>query len=62
MGMKIYTISRAAWRFVVLLYDGKNGELLALIEADHLGRLRTGAASAVATKYLARADASRSPL
>jgi alanine dehydrogenase len=31
--------------------------LLALIESDFLGMIRTGAASGVATKYLARADA-----
>src|SRR5439155_25586889 len=52
VGMKIYTASRAAWRFVVLLYDGASGELLATLEADHLGRIRTGAATGVATKYL----------
>jgi len=30
-----------------------------LMQADYLGRLRTGAASGIATKYLARPDASR---
>lgn len=59
LGMKIYTVSRDALRFLVLLYDGESGSLLAMIEADHLGRIRTGAASGVATKYLARPDASR---
>lgn len=59
LGMKIYTVAGAALRFVVLLYDAESGELLALVEADHLGRIRTGAASGVATKHLARADASR---
>lgn len=58
-GMKIYTITSGAARFLVLLFDAKTGGLLALIEADHLGRIRTGAASGVATKYLARPDASR---
>lgn len=58
LGMKIYTVSRGALRFVVLLFDASHGELLALIEADHLGRIRTGAASGVATKYLSRAEAS----
>jgi len=58
-GMKIYTITPTAWRFVVLLFAGDMGELLAMIEADHLGRLRTGAASGIATKYLARANATR---
>jgi ornithine cyclodeaminase/alanine dehydrogenase-like protein (mu-crystallin family) len=32
------------------------GDLLAMIEADYMGQLRTGAASGVATKYLARKD------
>ncbi len=59
LGMKIYTVSRQAFRFVVLLFDAENGALLALIEADHLGRIRTGAASGIATKYLARPDAAR---
>lgn len=59
MGMKIYTVSREAFRFVVLLFDAVSGAYLAVIEADHLGRIRTGAASGVATKLLARQDASR---
>ncbi len=59
LGMKIYSVSAESFRFVVLLFDAPSGGLLALIEADHLGRIRTGAASGVATKYLARADASR---
>ncbi len=54
LGMKIYTVARDALRFVVLLFDSESGDLRALIEADHLGRRRTGAASGVATKYLAR--------
>lgn len=57
LGIKIYTVSRGSFRFVVLLFEAGRGELLALIEADHLGRIRTGAASGVATKYLSRADA-----
>lgn len=57
-GMKIYMTTSGAWRFVVLLFDAKAGELAAIIEADHLGRLRTGAASGVATRYLAQPHAS----
>src|SRR5262249_16676988 len=45
-------------QFVVSLYDGKTGALLSLIQADWLGRMRTGAASGVATRYMARPDAS----
>jgi alanine dehydrogenase len=59
LGMKIYTVARGALRFVVLLFDAESGDLLALMEADHLGRRRTGAASGVATKYLARKNACR---
>src|SRR6185369_381481 len=56
-GLKTYTVSRKGARFLVLLYDAANGDMLAMIEADRLGQMRTGAASGVATKYLARAAA-----
>jgi ornithine cyclodeaminase/alanine dehydrogenase-like protein (mu-crystallin family) len=56
LGMKIYTSARGALRFLVPLYWAPTGELLALIEADYLGQMRTGAASGVAAKWLARAD------
>lgn len=56
-GAKVYSTTRAAAVFHVLLYDAANGRLLAMIEADHLGRLRTGAASGVATELMARPDA-----
>jgi len=44
-------------RFTVLLYDYRDGALIAMIAARWLGALRTGATSAVATKYMARRDA-----
>jgi len=56
-GLKAYTASRKGARFLVLLYDSDSGDMLAMIEADRLGQMRTGAASGVATKYMARADA-----
>src|SRR3984893_7087452 len=56
-GMKIYTVARGVARFVVPLFRSTTGEMAALIEADALGQLRTGAASGVATKYLANANA-----
>ena len=56
-GIKVYTAARKGARFLVLLYDGKSGDMLAMIEADRLGQMRTGAASGVATKYMASADA-----
>jgi ornithine cyclodeaminase/alanine dehydrogenase-like protein (mu-crystallin family) len=57
-GLKIYTSVSGKTRFLVHLYNG-GGELLAIIEAERLGQLRTGAASGVATKYMARKDSSR---
>lgn len=57
LGLKAYTVARGKARFYVSLFDARTGELLAFIEADKLGQMRTGAASGVATKYLARADA-----
>jgi len=59
MGMKIYTSSGVGLRFLVPLFHVDSGELLALIEADYLGQIRTGAASGVATRLLARPDAAR---
>jgi alanine dehydrogenase len=57
IAMKQYTYVRGKLRFLVPLYEMAGGELVALIEADYMGQLRTGAASGVATKYLARRDA-----
>jgi ornithine cyclodeaminase/alanine dehydrogenase-like protein (mu-crystallin family) len=57
IGYKAYTTGREGARFHVGLFDGATGVALALIQADALGQLRTGAASGVATKYMAREDA-----
>jgi ornithine cyclodeaminase/alanine dehydrogenase-like protein (mu-crystallin family) len=57
LGLKIYTVSPSGARFLVPLFSGESGELLALIEANYLGQMRTGAASGVATRVMARADA-----
>jgi ornithine cyclodeaminase/alanine dehydrogenase-like protein (mu-crystallin family) len=56
-GGKLYAATAAGATFVVCLFDGETSELVAVIEADQLGRLRTGAASGVAAKYLARPGA-----
>ncbi len=57
LGFKAYTSFPSGVRFLVLLYDAEAGSLLALIEANRLGQMRTGAASGVATRYMARPDA-----
>jgi len=59
MGLKAYATVRGGAKFVVLLFSAETGALLAIIEADKVGQMRTGAASGVATKYLARPDADR---
>jgi ornithine cyclodeaminase/alanine dehydrogenase-like protein (mu-crystallin family) len=56
-GGKLYVAGPAGTSFVVTLFDATRAELVAVIEADHLGRLRTGAASGVAARYLARSGA-----
>lgn len=57
IAMKQYTYVKGKLRFLVPLYEIATGALLALIEADFLGQQRTGAASGVATKFLARTGA-----
>jgi alanine dehydrogenase len=57
MGYKVYSTCRKGAQFHVGLFDGKTGERKALIQADYLGQVRTGAASGVATQYMARPDA-----
>ncbi|HEY5340671.1 MAG TPA: ornithine cyclodeaminase family protein [Candidatus Aquilonibacter sp.] len=58
IGHKCYPIARPRGaNFFVTLY-GNDASLLALIQANRLGQLRTGAASGLATRQMARADAS----
>jgi alanine dehydrogenase len=57
-GLKSYTaFGYDHARFIVLLFETGRAELAAVIEANRLGQLRTGAASGVAAKYLARPGA-----
>jgi ornithine cyclodeaminase/alanine dehydrogenase-like protein (mu-crystallin family) len=56
-GGKLYAATAEGVTFVVCLFDSETSELVAVIEADQLGRLRTGAASGVAAKHLARSGA-----
>jgi len=57
-GLKAYTWLPGGTPFVVVLFDTERAELAGVIEADKLGQLRTGAASGIAAKYLARSGAS----
>jgi alanine dehydrogenase len=56
-GLKAYTAVGGNAVFVVCLFEARTGTLVAVIEADALGQRRTGAASGVAAKYLARTGA-----
>ena len=58
IGYKAYTTNRGGNRFLVHMFDAASGSLLAVIEADYLGMVRTGAASGVAARWLARPDTS----
>ena len=54
LGAKVYITSPTAGaRFLVTLFDAKTTSLLATIEANTLGQIRTGAASGLATKLMA---------
>ena len=56
-GLKSYAGGAGGINFHVLLYDTSVNSLMAIIEANRMGQIRTGAASGVATKYMACADA-----
>ncbi|MBK7663675.1 MAG: ornithine cyclodeaminase family protein [Sterolibacteriaceae bacterium] len=57
LGYKVYTSSREGTRFKVNLYDAANGRQLAVVEANYLGMMRTGAMGGLAAKWLAREEA-----
>ena len=56
LGYKAYTSNKSGNRFLVHLFDAATGRLKAVIEANYLGMIRTGAASGVAARWLARPD------
>jgi alanine dehydrogenase len=62
VGWKCYTTTKTGARFLMGLYEANSGELAVLIEADRLGQLRTGAATAVAARRMALSDAAEAGL
>jgi ornithine cyclodeaminase/alanine dehydrogenase-like protein (mu-crystallin family) len=58
-GGKLYAATPNGVTFVVCLFDAESSELVAVLEADRLGQLRTGAASGVAARHLGRRGARR---
>ena len=57
IGYKAYTSNRSGIRFLVHVFSAASGTLRVVMEGDYLGMMRTGAASGVATRWLARPDA-----
>lgn len=57
IGYKAYTSNRSGVRFLVHVSSASTGILRVVLEADYLGMMRTGAASGVATRWLARPEA-----
>lgn len=62
VGWKCYTSTKESARFLVGLYDASSAALVALVEADRLGQLRTGAATGVATEWMALGSATEAGL
>lgn len=56
VGFKAYTGSSQGYKFLVYITDMNSGELLAIIEANRMGQLRTGAATGISVKHMARSD------
>ncbi len=57
VGTKTWAHTHGGATPLLILFDSHDGSLRAVLEAFALGQLRTGAASAVATRWLAAADA-----
>ena len=58
VGLKVYTARfPAGSRFLTILHDSETGDLLALLQGGRCSQLRTGALSGVATKHMARQNA-----
>ena len=58
-GYKAYHSFSGGAKMMVMLYDYETGRLLACMEGGRLGQIRTGAASGLATKYMANENAAK---
>lgn len=54
MGYKAYTSSAAGLKFRVFLHDIESGDLLSVMDGNHMGMIRTGAVTGLATSFMAR--------
>jgi ornithine cyclodeaminase/alanine dehydrogenase-like protein (mu-crystallin family) len=53
---KIASLPHGKWLGLILLFSTNNGELLAMVKDGYLQRMRVGATSGLAAKYLSRGD------
>ena len=60
-GYKVYTFAAGKLQFLCFLF-AENADLVAMIEANTLGQIRTGAASGLATRILSNPDATEAAL
>ncbi|NQW17187.1 MAG: ornithine cyclodeaminase family protein [Chloroflexi bacterium] len=58
VGQKSYAAAAGGIGFHVLLYGTRGEGLMAIIEANRMGQIRTGSASGLASKYMARPESS----
>lgn len=56
-GYKAYTVGSSGAEFLFYLFDATTGQMVSFMQADTLGQIRTGAATGLATRCLARPDA-----
>jgi ornithine cyclodeaminase/alanine dehydrogenase-like protein (mu-crystallin family) len=59
LGLKTFTVFRQGVRSVILLFSAEDGRMLAIVEADWLGRMRTGGTTGLVTRHLAIPEASQ---
>jgi len=56
-GYKAYAVAAGTARFQFFLFEAQTAELVAIMQADRLGQIRTGAATGLATRILSNTDA-----
>jgi alanine dehydrogenase len=61
-GYKAYTVTAGKAQFLFFLYSAQTTDLLAIMQADALGQIRTGAASGLATRLMSRPDSKHAAL
>ena len=58
LGLRTYTTFTGGGQNLFLLYDDQSGRLVCLLESGLMSTIRTGAASGLATRHMARPEAS----